>query len=178
LALHHDLLEQAEHLAKRETKKPKQASLRRAVSAAYYALFHLLVADGARRLSPTNPDGLRLLIQRTFNHGDMRAVCKGFAEGHKASIQNKQPGNPPLATRQLIALPLDPSLFAVVQAFVDLQEARHDADYNLGKQWNRLDVLNRVQAARQAFSDWATIRGTPTATVFVVALVLQKQWGR
>ena len=86
--------------------------------------------------------------------------------------------NPPPATRQLIALPLDPSLFAVVQAFVDLQEARHDADYNLDKQWNRLDVLNRVQTARQAFADWATIRSTPNATVFVVALVLQRHWAR
>jgi hypothetical protein len=144
LALHHDLLEQAAHLATRETKKPKQASLRRAVSAAYYALFHLLIADGASRLSPTIPNGLRPLIQRAFNHGDMRTVCKGFADGHQKTIQNKQVSSPPPATRSLITLPLDPQLFTVVQAFVDLQEARHDADYNLDKQWNRLDVLNRV----------------------------------
>lgn len=178
MALHHDLLEQATHLATRETKKPKQASLRRADSAAYYALFHLLVADGARRLSPTIPAGLRPLIQRAFNHGDMRTVCRGFAEGHKAVMKHNAPGNPPPATRNLITLPLDPELFAVVQAFVDLQEARHDADYNLDKQWNRLDVLNRVQTARQTFADWTAIRSTPTATAFVVALVLQKNWGR
>jgi uncharacterized protein (UPF0332 family) len=102
LALHHVLLEQATHLATRETKKPKQASLRRAVSAAYYAIFHLLVADGAKRLSPTNPAGLGPLIQRAFSHGDMRAVCKGFADGHKSAIKNQQPGNPPPATRKLI----------------------------------------------------------------------------
>ncbi len=178
MALHHDLLEQAEHLAKREPKKPKQASLRRAVSAAYYAVFHLLAADGAKRLSPVNPPGLQALIQRTFNHGDMRAVCKAFAEGHKSTIQRKPPGQPPPATRNLITLPLAPSLFAVVQAFVDLQEARHDADYNLIKQLNRLDVLNHVNTARQAFADWATIRNTPNATVFVVALLLQKHWSR
>jgi uncharacterized protein (UPF0332 family) len=40
-----DLLEQALHLAKREKKKPRQASLRRAVSTAYYALFHLLIHE-------------------------------------------------------------------------------------------------------------------------------------
>ena len=40
-----DLLEQANHLARREKGKPKQASLRRAVSTAYYAAFHLLVAE-------------------------------------------------------------------------------------------------------------------------------------
>ena len=69
-------------------------------------------------------------------------------------------------------------LFAVIQAFIDLQEARNEADYNLDKQWNRLDVLNRVQTARQAFADWAAIRNTPTATVFILALLLQKHWGR
>jgi len=40
-----DLLEQAKHLANREPKRPEQASLRRAVSTAYYALFHLLVSE-------------------------------------------------------------------------------------------------------------------------------------
>jgi len=40
-----DLLEQANHLARREQRKPKQARLRRAVSTAYYAVFHLLVAE-------------------------------------------------------------------------------------------------------------------------------------
>ena len=42
MSLATDLLEQADHLARRERKRPKQASLRRAVSAAYYGLFHLL----------------------------------------------------------------------------------------------------------------------------------------
>ena len=133
---------------------------------------------GRNGLAPTKPDGLSLLIQRAFNHGEMRNVCKSFADGHRAVIRNSQPGQPPPATRKLIALPLDPPLFAVIQAFIDLQEARNEADYNLDKQWNRLDVLNRVQTARQAFADWAAIRNTPTATVFIVALLLQKHWGR
>lgn len=178
MTFHHDLLDQASHLATRETKKPKQASLRRAVSAAYYALFHLLVADGAKRLAPAKPDGLDLLIQRAFNHGEMRTVCKSIADGHRATIRNSQRGQPPPATRNLIALPLDPSLFAVIEAFIDLQEARHEADYNLDKQWSRFDVLNRVRTARKAFADWAMIRNSPNATVFVVALLLQKHWGR
>ena len=62
--------EQAEHLVARERKKPKQASLRRAV-AAYYALFHLLVGDG-----PTQPPGLSGRIQRAFDHSDMRTVLR------------------------------------------------------------------------------------------------------
>ncbi len=46
--MHKDLLEQAERLAMLEIKKPKQASLRRAISAAYYAMFHLLVDEACR----------------------------------------------------------------------------------------------------------------------------------
>jgi len=69
-------------------------------------------------------------------------------------------------------------LLAVIQAFVDLQEARTEADYDVGKQWNRFDVLNSVQTARQAFADWTTVRSTQNATVFVAALLLQRHWGR
>lgn len=148
------------------------------MSAAYYALFHLLVADAAKRLFPAKPDGLGLLIQRAFSHGEMRNVCKSFADGHRAAIRNNPPGQPPPSTRKLIALPLDPRLFAVIQAFIDLHEARNEADYNLDKQWNRLDVLSRVQTVCRAFTDWAAIRNSSTATVFVVALLLQKHWGR
>ena len=40
-----DLLEQAIDLAMKETGEPKQAGLRRAVSTAYYALFHFLIEE-------------------------------------------------------------------------------------------------------------------------------------
>jgi len=178
MTLPHDLLEQAYHLAKRETRKPKQASLRRAVSTAYYALFHLLVADGAKRLSPPVPAGLNLLIQRSFNHGEMRNVCRNFFDGHNAVKNGKTPGQPPPATRKLISLPLDPRLLNVVKAFIELYDARNEADYDLATHWSRLDALDHVRQSRQAFADWQAVRNSPNATVFVTALLLQKHWGR
>ena len=42
------LLEQPDHLANREKKRPRQASLRRAVSTAYYALFHFLIFEATK----------------------------------------------------------------------------------------------------------------------------------
>jgi hypothetical protein len=159
----------------REGKKPRQASLRRAVSAAYYALFHLLTADRARFLSPAKPIDLRMLVGRAFEHGHMRQVCAGFVQGNAG-----QPGNKsiPSTTRKLLDLPLQQSLVVVLQAFVDLQEARHQADYDLTRQWNRLDVLTYVGTARQAFTDWAQVRRTPNAAVVMAALLLQKQWAK
>jgi len=49
MGLAQDLLRQANHLATYEGANPSQASLRRAVSTAYYALFHLLIEDAAQR---------------------------------------------------------------------------------------------------------------------------------
>jgi len=67
-----DLLEQAYHLAKRERKHPKQASLRRAVSTAYYALFHLLIDEAVGNWGIVRQ---RSILARTFDHGKMRSVC-------------------------------------------------------------------------------------------------------
>jgi hypothetical protein len=50
MSLATDLLEQARHLLRRERRRPRQASLRRAISAAYYALFHLLIEEATGAL--------------------------------------------------------------------------------------------------------------------------------
>ena len=75
-----ELLAQATLLATKEPRRPKQASLRRAVSASYYALFHLLVDEASRRLvSGLDRASLRLSLSRAFNHGAMKTVAKQFA---------------------------------------------------------------------------------------------------
>jgi hypothetical protein len=40
--IHDDLLDLADYLARRESGRPKQVSLRRAIATAYYGLFHAL----------------------------------------------------------------------------------------------------------------------------------------
>ena len=50
MTLYKDLLAQAEHLATKEHRRPSQASLRRSISASYYALFHRLVDEATRML--------------------------------------------------------------------------------------------------------------------------------
>ena len=49
--LHDELLKQARELTTLDARRPRQANLRRAISSAYYALFHLLLHDdlGAKR---------------------------------------------------------------------------------------------------------------------------------
>ncbi|MBK7760929.1 MAG: hypothetical protein IPI35_31860 [Deltaproteobacteria bacterium] len=75
MSLHDDLLAQASRLARSEPRRPKQASLRRAVSTAYYALFHLLISEGSTVMSPMSDAKLRVIVARAFQHGAMKAVA-------------------------------------------------------------------------------------------------------
>src|SRR5271169_1145627 len=76
MGLAQDLLEQANHLANREPKRPRQASLRRAVSTAYYALFHLLISDA---ISHWNNRQQRAHMARGFDHKAMKDASNKIA---------------------------------------------------------------------------------------------------
>jgi hypothetical protein len=52
------------------------ADLRRAVSAAYYALFHKLTLTAAEALLPAATQEQRWQLGRHFGHGEMRRVCE------------------------------------------------------------------------------------------------------
>lgn len=73
MALADDLLEQAHYLAKREPKRPRQASLRRAVSTAYYSLFHLLISSAILQWKGVHQ---RAQMARGFEHGAMKDASK------------------------------------------------------------------------------------------------------
>jgi hypothetical protein len=167
MAYAQDLLEQAKHLALRETGRPRRASLRRSVSAAYYALFHLLVADAVKRFCPPFPKELQFRWHRSFVHNDMLQACKGFANA-----------NPPENLTALLSVPLPPEIVAVATAFVSLQQERHYADYDLGRTISRQDALNQIEKADNAFRAWKNIRQTQSADVFLSALLLGKHWSR
>ena len=68
-----DLLEQAKHLANREKKKPRQASLRRSVSTAYYSLFQLLIREATLNWRRVDQ---RAVLARFFEHGRMKAASE------------------------------------------------------------------------------------------------------
>jgi hypothetical protein len=170
MALHHDLLEQAAHLAKREAKRPRQASLRRSISAAYYALFHLLTAETVARIALRRPGGLRLQMRRAFDHREMKVVCKSFAQG---AVQNLSE-----ATRHLISGGIESEIQKIAALFVQLQEARHLADYDHSASFMRAEALQTIENVGQAFRDWQMIRACANATVFLAALILQRQWSK
>lgn len=172
LALHNDLLLQARHLASQEPKKPRQASLRRAISTAYYALFHLLVFEGTSRLIANKPVKLRPQIRRAFAHGEMKAACEFFTG---KGISDPSNSNNLL---HLLAMPIEVQIINVAGSFIDLQQARHSADYDHLAQFTRVNALLKVRQAEQAFLDWKAVRNAPNVNAFLSTLLFHNRWRR
>ena len=165
MSLHDDLLEQAAHLARRDPTRPKQASLRRAVSAAYYALFHLLVREATAVV--VSDSKLRQLVPRAFDHSEMKQACRPFAAGTL-----------PDHIRAVVTGSVPDDLKLVADTFILLQQTRHDADYNVALRFTRSDTLAFVQQARGAFDAWQRVREQQIAVVFLVNLLLGSKWKR
>ena len=168
MTLHDDLLKQAGHLARREPKRPTQASLRRAISACYYAVFHLLIDDATRLMFPgRGRASLRSVAARAFHHAAMKAVAKQFSRTDSSG----RPLPPAKLAPALDGQPLPPALVDVAATFQDLQQARHEADYDLSRRFTRAEVLLLVDQTTQAFADWHSVRGSLPADTFLAGLL-------
>lgn len=167
MSLADDLLEQARFLVTRERTRPRQSSLRRAVSAAYYATFHLLGTSAAAQATPANPAGLCDRVQRAMVHGTMKAAARAF-----------ESGNLPDYLRTLATDPLPARISTVARAFVQLQEERHKADYDVADRFDRARAQSAVALAAQLFTDWNTVRNTEDAHVFLAALLFWNTWNK
>ncbi|HEY1413667.1 MAG TPA: hypothetical protein VGF36_16085 [Rhodopila sp.] len=92
----------------------------------------------------------------------------------KRTCQHYAKGGLPESTRSLVIPPLEPERMPMAKAFIDLQEQRHPADYDMQRQFDRVTALGLVDSAQSAFADWTIVRSTPNAA----ALLLNRQWGR
>ena len=70
--------------------------------------------------------------------------------------------------------PLQPELVRVASAFVDLQQARHEADYDPARRFTRREVVDLVEQAEQAFADWNQVRGSIQADTFLTGLLASR----
>ena len=150
-----DLLEQAYHLAHREPTNPKQASLRRAVSTAYYALFDLLIDEAIGNWSIARQRGT---LARAFDHGKMKSICGDTVK------QFYNDGQPQYRLQ----------LKNMADAFIQLQAQRHRADYDISFEWEPTDVVGWLNLATEAFADWRAIRDQEAAQDYLLSLFLPK----
>lgn len=165
MTLAHDLLDQARHLARRERRKPKQASLRRAISTAYYALFHLLADEASRMIVRGHgPTSARSLVFRAFAHEEMRDASNAFSapkpQSRVVSIVNG-------------SVPSD--LQDVASAFVELHQRRNEADYDISRRFSRAEVIGLMKVVEDAFQKWESVRDSTEGRAYLTALLLWRK---
>ena len=139
------LLRQADELGGRGkgAGQPRNADLRRAVSAAYYALYHELVLRAAAHLLPGCPDEDRWRISRLFTHRSVRQVCDWVVG----------PGDPPPRLKlAMLAIRNSSALLDVALAFQTLQQSRYEADYDHLADFTRPATLNLIDQVRDAIA--------------------------
>src|SRR5437868_10492632 len=134
-----DLVAQARMLAHCEPGRPKQATLRRAVSTAYYGLFHFLIEESTALLFGATQDDVpfRQLAARAFIHAKMKSVCTEFVKPNPQQVHSLLQ-----SFWQRLGIANQPQARLVAQTFIDLQDDRHTADYNLAVSFSRQDAMN------------------------------------
>ena len=145
----------------------RNVSERRAVSAAYYALFHHINAAAASLIAPNVPAETNHRIQRWFEHAKMKEICGRFIKP-----QLDQP------LRDLVGATAPPDLQNVARSFIDLQEARHNADYDLSFKLSSADAHQLITVAVRAIASWDRIATSAEANIFVLSLLMWKNWDK
>jgi hypothetical protein len=161
--VHNDLLNQARRLARLDAQKPKQANLRRSVSAAYYSLFHFLVDQSCRAAigSLHQQSDFRAVLGRSFEHTSMRDACRSFDGGTLPAHVSK--GLP-----AAFAIPI--AIRRVAGMFVELQARRNLADYDLTERFVRSEVLWLIDQVRDAMDRFKTLSNSTEKRFFLACL--------
>ncbi len=159
MAYHDELLQQAKELVHKDLKNPTQADLRRSVSSAYYALFHLLIFEACLNWSNhiSRPG-----LARMFENGVMKKVSKKVTDVGKMPYAGEDPT-------------IVDKLRSFAGLFVQLQEQRHEADYNTKDAWTVTQSLKEVLAANRALATWQEIRAEKISQDFLVALLIRSR---
>lgn len=150
--MHDDLAELAGQLARLGKGEPKQATLRRSISTAYYALFHALCHTCVTALIGWNkPWSVTTPLYRMLDHGTAKRVF--------SQIRSRKDA--------------DGALRTIAETFLVLQDARLEADYDPGARFTRDEVLKHVAQAVDTITILRTL--PPDARLDLAVQLVTKQ---
>jgi hypothetical protein len=121
---------------------PRQVDLRRAISGAYYGLFHFIMTEMADEfIGRTRRGSARYtMVYRSLDHRPLKSLC-----------QDLQKTTPPAKYSECLPPSgMGDNIAAFAAAVVDLQEKRHSADYDPGSRFKMSDAQIAVRTARRA----------------------------
>ena len=135
--------------------RPRQAMLKRAVSTAYYALFHALCYSNANAIAGSAPGSppYPLAWSRTY---------RALEHGPASQRMNRQAGNMSLALQDFAS------------AFITIQGHRHRADYDPEARFRRSDVVNLISRTETAIETLFAASTAERRTLAVVVLMLDR----
>jgi hypothetical protein len=133
---------------------PRQAKLRRAISSAYYALFHHFLTEASDLLvgQVERSTERYTLVYRSFEHRRMADSCKKISSevSRSAWIRN------------------------CASLFVQLQNSRHEADYDPNKRVALSEVKTAITKARTAINLLSLVADSERR-FFLTALLLKSR---
>ena len=133
--------------------RPRQAELRRAVSASYYALFHALALCGANLLAGSNRNRPSWhQIYRALEHGHARNQCNDRTVMNSFPEEIRDFGN----------------------SFVFMQGQRQTADYSPGATFSRDRVIQLIGDSEDAI-DALDNAPTPDRRAFAIHVLMRRQ---
>jgi hypothetical protein len=95
-----------------------------------------------------------------FDHGVMKKVSKRVTDATKMPYVGENPA-------------IVDKLRAFARLFVQLQEQRHEADYNINDAWTATQALKEMLAAIRAFETWQEIRTEKISQEYLVSLLIR-----
>lgn len=131
----YDLIATARDLAELNPERHAQANLRRAVSTAYFAVFHSLACNAADLLIGSRRSEAWHQVYRALEHGSARSACR-----NKGALQKF-----PHRIREF------------AETFVALQDMRHRADYALDALFDKLGTLDVINDAENSIREFEQV---------------------
>jgi uncharacterized protein (UPF0332 family) len=121
---------------------PRQVDLRRAISAAYYGVFHFTLAAAADEFvgKARRASGPYALVYRSISHRAFKELCNDV----------KKPVLPAKYRAYVLGTDISTNLRVFAATAAELQEKRHSADYNPEPRFKTSEARFAITAAASA----------------------------
>ena len=96
---------------------------------------------------------------------------KTASEAKVSQINSSIKDDPSEGAEKAVAI----QLRTVANAFIQAQQRRNDADYNLAKEWTPYEVDKQIASVNEAFMTWSIIRDEAVAQAYLVSLLGAKE---
>ena len=106
------------------------------------------------------------MLGRLFDHGPMYST----SVTKEAELNAYFKGSPPEGPERTVAQ----HLLTVTKAFVQAQQRRVDADYNMGREVTETETLTQIESVTEAFKSWNIIRDEATAQAYLLSMLGSK----